>query len=37
MAETAQDAIPASDVPEKEVSNVNNAEGTIASKEEKVE
>ncbi|RMX98500.1 hypothetical protein D0868_10058 [Hortaea werneckii] len=34
---TAQDAIPASDVPEKEVSNVDNAEGTIASKEEKVE
>ncbi|KAI7657691.1 hypothetical protein D0864_16338 [Hortaea werneckii] len=37
MAETAQDAIPASDVPEKQVSNVDNAEGTIASKEEKVE
>ncbi|KAI6820342.1 winged helix DNA-binding domain-containing protein [Hortaea werneckii] len=37
MAETAQDAIPATDVPEKEVSNVDNAEGTIASKEEKVE
>ncbi|TKA30128.1 hypothetical protein B0A50_02847 [Salinomyces thailandicus] len=37
MAETAQDVIPTSDVPEKEVSNIDNANGTIASKEEKIE
>ncbi|KAK5121619.1 hypothetical protein LTR85_004791 [Meristemomyces frigidus] len=37
MAETAQDVIAASDVPEKEVSNIDNANGTIAAAEEKQE
>lgn len=37
MAEIAQDVIAASDVPEKEVSNTDNANGTIAAAEEKQE
>ncbi|KAK6384223.1 hypothetical protein LTR65_009795 [Meristemomyces frigidus] len=35
MAETAQDVIAAADVPEKEVSNSDNANGTIAAADEK--
>ncbi|KAK5130504.1 hypothetical protein LTR08_001984 [Meristemomyces frigidus] len=37
MAETAQDTIMAVDVPEQEVSNIDNANGTVAAADEKQE